>query len=116
MQDVTHPHHQHDHRVWVVPDSSLGRAASLVFVVATVVALVAPAAAWVTQQLMIPGADTPWFFLLWGCTLVALMVATASAAVAAAALVRDHALLLLAPVVFAVVAVAALVTTNGILS
>jgi hypothetical protein len=116
MQDMTHPHHPHEHRVWVVPDSSLGRAASLVFVVATVVAVAAPLGAWITQQLMQPGADTPWFFLLWGCTLVALMVATASAAVAAVALVRDHALLLLAPVVFAVVLVSALITTNGVLN
>ncbi|MGB2840045.1 MAG: hypothetical protein WBC76_09465 [Actinomycetes bacterium] len=116
MQDVTHPHHSHEHRVWVIPDSSLGRGASLVFVVATVVALAAPVLAWVTQHLVSPGAGTPWFFTLWGSTLVALVVATASAAVAAVALVRDHALLLLAPVAFAVVGLAALITTNGVLS
>ena len=76
----------------------------------------APALAWVTQHLVSPGAGTPWFFTLWGSTLVALVVATAAAAVAAVALVRDHALLLLAPVAFAVIGVAALITTNGVLS
>lgn len=116
MQDVTHPHHTHEHRVWMVPDSSLGRSAGLVFVVATVVALAAPLLAWVTQHLVSPGTGTPWFFTLWGSTLVALVVATAAAAVAAVALVRDHALLLLAPVAFAVIGVAALVTTNGVLN
>jgi hypothetical protein len=116
MQDVTHPQHAHDHRVWVMPDSSLGRATSLVFVVATVVAVAAPVGAWVVQQLVQPGADTPWFFLLWGCTLVALVAATASAAVAVVALVRDHALLLLAPVAFAVIGISALITTNGVLN
>lgn len=115
MQDVTHPHHAHDHRIWVVPDSALGRGASLVFVVATVVALASPLLAWVTQHLASPGAGTPLFFTLWGSTLVALVVATAAAAVAAVALVRDHALLLLAPVAFAVIGVAALITTNGVL-
>jgi hypothetical protein len=116
MQDVTHPHHPHEHRVWMVPDSSLGRSAGLVFVVATVVALAAPLLAWVTQHLVSPGSGTPWFFTLWGSTLVALVVATAAAAVAVVALVRDHALLLLAPVAFAVIGVAALVTTNGVLN
>lgn len=116
MHDVTHPHHAHDHRVWMVPDSSLGRGAALVFVGATVVAVAAPVGAWIIQQLMQPGADTAWFFLLWGCTLVALVAATASAALAVIALVRDHALLLLAPVAFMVVALAALVATNGVLN
>ena len=116
MQDVTHPHHSHEHRVWVVPDSALGRGVSLVFVVATVVALAAPAIAWVTQQLVTPGAGTPWFFTLWGSTLVALVVATASAAVAVVALVRDHALLLLAPVAFAAVVLATLIASNGVLN
>ena len=30
MQDVTHPHHPHQHRVWVVPDTTLGRWADAV--------------------------------------------------------------------------------------
>ena len=52
MQDVTHPHHPHEHRVWVVPDSTLGRWAAFVFTVATVVAVAAPLVAWVTQHLV----------------------------------------------------------------
>lgn len=116
MQDVTHPHHTHEHRVWVVPDTTLGRWATFVFVTATVVAIASPVVAWVTQHLVEPGAGTPWFFALWGSTLVGLVVATGSAAVAAVAMVRDHAVLLLAPVALAALGVAALVTTNGVLN
>ena len=116
MQDVTHPRHPHEHRVWVVPDTALGRWATFIFTVAAVVAVASPLVALVTQHLVEPGAGTPWFFTLWGATLVALVVATGAAAVAAIALVRDHALLLVAPVVFALVIVSALVTTNGVLN
>ncbi len=116
MQDVTHPHHQHEHRVWVVPDTSLGRWAVFVFTTAAVVAIASPLVAWVTQHLVEPGAGTPWFFALWGSTLVGLVVATGAGAVAAVALVRDHAVLLLAPVAVAALGVAALVTTNGVLN
>jgi hypothetical protein len=116
MQDVTHPHHTHQHRVWVVPDTTLGRCSAFVFVVASVVAVASPVIAWVTQHLVDPGAGTPWFFALWGSTLVGLVVATAAAAVAAVALVRDHAIALVVPVALAAIGVAALVTTNGVLN
>jgi hypothetical protein len=116
MQDVTHPHHTHEHRVWVVPDSTLGRWSAFVFVIASVVAIASPLVAWVTQHLVDPGAGTPWFFALWGSTLVGIVVATAAAAVAAVALLRDHALALLVPVALAVIGIAALITTNGVLN
>lgn len=116
MQDMTHPHHEHERRVWVIPDTSLGRWASFVFAIASVVALAAPLVAWVAQHLVEPGAGTPWFFALWGSTLVALVVATGAAAVAAVALLRDHAVLLLAPVAVGIIGMAALVTTNGVLN
>lgn len=115
MPDVTHPHHSHERHVWVVPDSSLGRAASMVFATAAGVALAAPLAAWLAQQLLQPGADTWWFFLLWGCTLVALLVVTATAVAAAVALVRDHAVLLLAPIVVGAIGVMALLS-DGLLA
>lgn len=116
MHDVTHPHHPHQHRVWVVPDTTLGRWAVFVFTIAGVIAIASPILAWVTQHLVEPGAGTPWFFALWGSTLVALVVATGAAAVSAAALVRDHAVLLLAPVAVCALALSALVTTGGVLN
>ena len=115
MQDVLHPHHRHEHRVWVMPDSTLGRWSSFVFAVSATVAVAAPIVAWVAQQLVEPGAGTPWFFAAWGSTLVALMVAIGAALVAGIALVRDHAVLLLVPVAIGVLAVSAFVT-NGVLN
>jgi uncharacterized membrane protein required for colicin V production len=116
MQDVLHPHHQHAHRVWLVPDSTLGRWSAFVFAVSATVAVAAPVVAWVTYQLTQPGAGTPWFFAAWGSALVALAVALGSAVVAAVALFRDHAVLLLVPVALGVLAVSAFVTTNGVLN
>ena len=116
MQDVMHPQHQHAHRVWMVPDSTLGRWSAFVFAVSATVAVAAPAVAWVTHQLTQPGSGTPWFFAAWGSGLVALAVAFGAAVVAAVALVRDHAMLLLVPVGLGVLAVSAFVTTYGVLS
>ena len=70
---------------------------------------------WRTSYLS-PGAGTPWVFALWGSSLVAIAVAVGAALVAAVALVRDHAVLLLAPVAVGVLAVSAFVTTNGVLN
>src|SRR5262245_17522550 len=89
MQDVIHPHHTHDRRVWVVPDSTLGRWASFVFAISAGVAIAAPLVAWAAQQLAEPGAGTPWFFAAWGSALVAVVVATGAALIAAVALVHD---------------------------
>ena len=116
MQDVLHPHHAHEHRVWVVPDSTLGRWSSFVFAISATVAVAAPVVAWVAQQLAEPGAGTPWFFAAWGSSLVALAVAVGAALVAGVALVRDHAVLLLVPVAVGVLAISAFVTTNGVLN
>ena len=116
MQDVMHPHHSHQHRVWVVPDTSLGRWSTFVFTVSAVVAVAAPIVAWATQQITEPGTGAPWFFALWGSSLVAIVVAMGAAAVAAVALVRDHAVLLLVPVAIGFLAVSAVVTTIGVLN
>ena len=116
MQDVLHPHHAHEHKVWVVPDTTLGRWSTFVFAVSAVVAVAAPAVAWLTHQLLEPGTGTPWVFALWGSSLVAIAVAVGAAGVAAFALVRDHAVLLLLPVAVGILAVSAFVTTNGVLN
>jgi hypothetical protein len=117
MVDLIHPHHQHAKSYWWVPDTALGRSAAFVFAVAAVFSIAAPLVTLTIQQLLDPGQDTVWFFLMWGLTLVALLVATASALVAAVALVRDHALLLIAPVLFGLgAATAALAPLNGVLN
>jgi amino acid transporter len=111
-----HPHHSHDHRVWVVPDTSLGRWASFVFVVSASVAIAAPVVAWAANEIAEHDTGTPWFFAAWGSALVAIVVAIVAAGISAIALVRDHAVLLLVPVAVAFVALSALVTTNGVLN
>jgi|tagenome__1003787_1003787.scaffolds.fasta_scaffold20547830_2 hypothetical protein len=116
MIDLTRPHHQHAKSYWWVPDTALGRSAAFVFAVAVVFSVAAPLVTLTVQQLLDPGQDTAWFFLMWGLTLVALLVATASALVAAVALVRDHALLLIAPVVIALGAASAIAPLNGVLN
>ena len=116
MQDVMHPHHTHHHRVWVVPDTTLGRWSTFVFAVSAVVAVAAPIVAWITQNIVEPGTGAPWFFAMWGSSLVAIVVAMGAAAIAAVALVRDHAVLLLIPVAVGILAVSAVVTTFGVLN
>lgn len=116
MQDVLHPHHTHEHRVWVLPDTTLGRWSAFVFTVSAVVAVVAPIVAWVTHQLLEPGTGTPWFFALWGSSLVAIVVATGAALISVVALVHDHAVILLVPVAAGVLAISALITTYGVLN
>ena len=88
-----------------------------VFAIAAVVAVAAPLVAWVTQHLVEPGCRHPLVLRRCGVRRSsALVVATGAGAVAAVALVRDHAVLLLAPVAVAALGVAALVTTNGVLN
>jgi hypothetical protein len=116
MQDVMHPHHSHDHRVWVVPDTTLGRWASFVFVVSASVAVAAPIVAWAASEIAEHDAGTPWFFAAWGSALVAIAVAIGAAGIAAVAMIRDHAVLLVVPVAIALLALSALVTTNGVLN
>ena len=116
MQDVMHPHHPHQHRVWVVPDSTLGRWATFVFAISATVAVLAPVVAWAALQLAHPGDGTPWMFAAWGSALVAMAVAIGAAVVALVALVHDHAVLLLVPVAVGVLTISAIVTTNGVLN
>ena len=116
MQDVLHPHHQHEHSVWVVPDSTLGRWSVFVFSISAFVAITAPVVAWSMHQMMASGSGAPWFFAAWGSALVAIVVALASAVVAAVAMVFDHAVLLLVPVAAGVLAISSLVVTNGVLN
>lgn len=103
MLELTHPHHRHPRAVWLVPDSALGRAAGLVFCAGTTIALGVPVLALSVQQLLEPGQDTLWFFLAWGLTMTAIATAVVAGIAAALALVRDHALLLLLPVVIGAV-------------
>ena len=106
MHDLTYPRHEHAHRVWLLPDTALGRWSAFVFCVAAAVAVGAPVLAWVTQHLIAASAGTLWFFLLWGSALVASALAVAAALAAACALVRDHAVVLVAPVLLGALAVA----------
>lgn len=110
MNHVTHPEHDHDHRVWVVPDSPLGRWAAILFTGAAVTVIIAPVlgygAGLISSE---PGSATAWFFALWGAMLVALALGMVAGAMALVAMVRDHALLLLIPVVLGIVGVGLMV-------
>jgi hypothetical protein len=102
LAHVTQPMHPHSHRVWVLPDSPLGRwTASLAAGGVLLVVL--------TTCLATVAVDGPWAFYLLGLTLWALMLAAAAAVVAAVTLVRDHALALAGVVLLGVVAAVAVV-------
>ena len=102
LAHATQPVHPHDHRVWVLPDSPLGRwTASLA--AGGVVLLV------VTTGLTSVAVDDPWGFYLLGLTLWAVVLAAGAAVVAAVTLVRDHALSLALVVLLGVVAAGAVV-------
>jgi hypothetical protein len=114
MNQVTHPEHTHEHRVWFVPDSPLGRWAAILFSGAAVTVILAPLiAAGVDLISSDPGSGTPWFFALWGAMLVAITLGAIAGAMALVAMIRDHALLLLIPIVLGIVGTAALVVRAG---
>lgn len=112
MNHVMQPAHAHDHRVWVVPDTPLGRWAAVLFSGAALTVIVAPMFAYGARILASDlGADTPWFFALWGAMLMALALGLAAGVMALVAMVRDHALLLVVPVALGLVGTAVLVAS-----
>jgi hypothetical protein len=112
MNHVMQPAHPHAHRVWVVPDTPLGRWASVLFTGAAITVIVAPVISYgVSLIASEPGADTPWFFALWGAMLMALGLGLIAGTMALVAMVRDHALLLMVPVVLGLVGTAVLVAS-----
>lgn len=114
MNHVMQPEHTHAHRVWVVPDTPLGRWAAVLFSGAALTIIVAPLIAYGAQLFVAePGADTPWFFALWGAMLMALGLGLIAGAMSLVAMIRDHALLLLVPVVLGLVGTAVLVLSAG---
>jgi hypothetical protein len=114
MNQAMHPTHSHAHRVWVVPDTPLGRWASVLFTGAALTVIVAPVIAYGAQLFAAEsGADTPWFFALWGAMLMALGLGLIAGTMALVAMIRDHALLLLIPVVLGLVGTAVLVVSAG---
>lgn len=114
MNHVTEPEHKHEHRVWFVPDSPLGRWAAMLFTGAAVTVIIAPLIAYGAGLISSEsGSDTPWFFALWGAMLVALALGLIAGAMALVAIIRDHALLLLIPVVMGVVGIGVLVVRSG---
>ena len=102
LAHVTHPVHDHDHQVWVLPDSPLGRWT-------TSLAAGGLALVLVSGVLVGIGVDGPWLFLLLGLALWSVVVAAGAGVLAAVALVRDHALALGAVAVLGIAAVAAVV-------
>lgn len=87
LTHVTQPVHEHQHRMWVLPDSPLGRWSASLAAGGALLVLVCGAIAAVA-------VDGPWMFVLLGMALWAVVVAAAAGLVAALALVRDHALAL----------------------
>jgi hypothetical protein len=85
----------------------------VLFTGAALTAIVAPLIAQGAQLVASPGSDTPWFFALWGAMLMALGLGLIAGAMALVALVRDHALLLLVPVVLGIVGTAMLLLSAG---
>jgi hypothetical protein len=112
MNQVMQPAHPHAHRVWMVPDTPLGRWAAVLFTGAALTVIVAPLIAYGAQVVAAePGSDTPWFFALWGAMLMGLGLALIAGAMALVAMIKDHALLLLVPVVLGLVGTAVLVVS-----
>lgn len=101
LAHVTHPVHDHDRQVWVLPDSPLGRWTTWLAAGGLVLVLV-------SGVLVAAGADGPWLFLLLGLTLWSVVVAAGAGVLAAVALVRDHALTLGAVAVLGIATTAAL--------
>ncbi|HVQ87085.1 MAG TPA: hypothetical protein VMT88_02785 [Actinomycetes bacterium] len=113
MNQVMQPHHMHQRKVWLVPDSTLGRWTAAVFTAALLTVVVVPLLAQAVTLLVEPGSDTAWFFAFWGTMLLALGLALVTGVAAIVALVRDHALLLLVPVVLGIVGTGLLFTSAG---
>jgi len=113
MNNVMQPNHTHAHKVWVVPDTRLGRWTAALFTGAALTLIVVPILAQGVEMLTAPGGDSPWFFALWGAMLLALGLALITGVVALVALVKDHALLLLVPVVLGVLGAGLLFASAG---
>jgi len=113
MNQVTQPVHAHDHRVWVVPDSPLGKWAAVLFSGAALTVILAPLLVYAGELIVEPGADTPWFFALWGAMLMALALALIAGGMALIAMIRDHALLLVLPVALGLAGTAVVLFSAG---
>lgn len=103
VNHLTQPRHPHAHRVWWLPDSKLGRWAGVLFTGAALTIILAPLMTYGIALILTDPDQAPWFFALWGAMLVALALAAIAGAMALLALVRDHALLLIVPVLLGVV-------------
>lgn len=101
LAHVTQPLHPHDHKVWLLPDSPLGRWTASLTTGGVLLLVLAGGLATLT-------ADGPWVFLLLGITVWSVVVAAAAGLVAAVALLRDHALALGFVVLLGVAATATL--------
>ncbi len=113
MNHVMQPNHAHPHKVWVIPDTRLGRWTAALFTGAALTLIVVPILAQVIAMLTAPGGDSPWFFALWGAMLLALGLALITGVVALVALVKDHAVLLLVPVAMGVLGAGLLFASAG---
>ena len=107
LTQVSQPAHQHQHSVWLLPDSPLGRWTASLAAGGALVALACLVVA-------VLAADGPWMFLLLGIALWAVVVAAVAGLAAAVALLRDHAVVLGAVAVVGVAAV--VVLTNPLVS
>jgi hypothetical protein len=111
---MTQPRHTHSHRVWWMPDTQLGLWAGVIFTGAALSVILAPLISYGIGLVVDDTASAPWFFALWGATLVALAVAAIAGAMALVALIRDHALLLIVPVAVGVVGTGLLMLRSGL--
>ena len=111
MNHVMQPVHPHQHRVWWVPDTPLGQWAAILFTGAALTVILAPLIG-AGVGMVTSGSTAPWFFALWGAMLVALALAAIAGAVALVALIRDHALLLVVPVMLGIIGTGVLALTS----
>lgn len=101
LAHVTQPVHPHVHKVWLLPDSPLGRWTASLTTGGVLLLVLAGGLASVAT-------DGPWVFLLLGITVWSVVVAATAGLVAAVALLRDHALALGFVVLLGVAATATL--------